>query len=138
MAAMTTADDNYRTVDVMTAARDAFTAFVTQSHSHPYSYRLDTWQIWPTCDGKHRVTKKRPFGCVNPGIVIVIDVEDGEGPFCAMLGPWPLMYSDDLEHLFDLTVETLAPAVMAASVHLHVLGFPCYEECSACCEDLEE
>lgn len=137
MATMT--DDDYRTVDVLSDARDTFTAFVSHPHSHPYSYRLDTWQLWPTCDGRHRMTKKRPFGCVNPGIFIMIDLDNGpETPFCAMLGPWPLMYSGDLEYLFDLTVERLAPAVMVASVHLHTLGFPCYEECSACCEDLEE
>jgi hypothetical protein len=114
-----------------------FLALVSKPHPHPFGYRLDTYQVWPTCDGEHEITPKRLFGCVNPGIVITVNPDDDpEQPFVASLGPWELMRSDDLAHLYDLTVDTLAPAVMTASIHLHFLGYPCHECCE--CDELDD
>lgn len=116
-----------------TKAEVQFLAFISEPHPTPFSYRLDTWQLWPECDGNHQASPQHPFGCINPGIVVTVNPdEDPEQPFVATLGPWELMRSDDLAHLYDLTVDTLAPAVMTASLHLHLLGFPCHEDCCSC------
>jgi hypothetical protein len=128
MIVMTTEADVIRT-----KAEQQFLAFVSLPHETPYGYRLDTYQLWPACDGNHMTSPERPFGCVNPGIVIGIDTDDPEQPFIASLGPWELMRSDNLFHLYDLTVETLVPVVLTASLHLHVLGYPCHESC--CCDE---
>lgn len=94
-------------------------------------YRIDTWQIWPTCDGNHTITPERPYGCTNPGIFITID-DDPREPFVAMLGPWELMRSSDLMALYVATITSLVPVVMTASFHLHLLGFPCHDACTSC------
>jgi hypothetical protein len=122
---------------VLARAIVQFETFVSEPHDPPCGYRLDIQQLWVTCSGDHEITPERLFGCSNPGVVISIDMDDPEQPFLASLGPWELMRSNSLVDLYETTVDTLIPTVLVATLHLHMFGVPCWEECSLC-EDFEE
>jgi hypothetical protein len=121
-------------------AQDQFLTFIdynhllseqTGSNYYNFAYRLDTWQIWPICKGEHPEPNEEGYPCANPGIHATIDsVDDGDGePFVAMLGPFELMRGDDIEWLYRTMTKSIASIMQFSMIHIHLLGYPCHEEC---------
>lgn len=113
---------------------DQYAEWVSTSPDQYYQmgYRLDTWQMWATCDGAHG---PYPFSCNNPGLHVEIEDSDQEAPFAVRLGPYTLRRFGNIREAFSAAIGEIRVMAQYAIGHQHIFGQPHHETCTVCLPD---